>query len=75
MQTGTTSTTKTMTTSIPLCITEVMAAETEKGTDCPHYPEITHPRGEAEEGEMREEFPLTTPHPLPHQGPNPAPKF
>lgn len=49
-----------------------MAAETGRGTDCPHYPEITHPRGEGEEGEMREEFPLTIPHHLPHQGPNPA---
>lgn len=49
-----------------------MAAETERGTDCPLYPEITHPRGEGEEGERRELVHLTIPRPLPRQGQSPA---
>lgn len=70
MQTGTTSTTKTTTT--PQCITEAVVAETGRGTECPHYLEITPPRGEEEEEETREGLPLTILHPLPHQRLSPA---
>lgn len=74
MQTGTTSSTKTTTTSTPHCITEVVVAETGRGTECPLYPEITPPRGEEEEEEKEKRgvLPLTIRHPLPHQGRSPA---
>lgn len=71
-ETGTTSTTKTTTTNIRRCITEVVAAETGRETECPHYPEITPPRGEGGEGEKREALHLTILHHLPHQEPSPA---
>lgn len=72
MLTGTTSITKTMTTNIPHYITEVVAAETGRGIECPHYLEITPPRVEEEEGGKREVLHLTIPHLLPHQGLSPA---
>lgn len=74
-QTGTTSTTKTMTTSIPQCTTELVAAETGRGTGCLRYLEITPPRGEEEEGEKTEVLHLTILHPLLHQVPSPVAKF
>lgn len=70
--TGTTSTTKTMMANLPQCITEVAAAETERGIECPHYLEITPPKGEEEEGEKREVLHLTILQHLPHQVPSPA---
>lgn len=72
MRTGTTSTTKTMITNIPHCITEVVEAETGRETECPHYLEITPLKGEEEEGEKSEVLPLTILHHLRQQGPSPA---
>lgn len=72
MQSGTTNTTKTLTTSTPRCIIGVMAAEKENGKKCLHHPEIIHPREEEDEAKRREVAHHIIPHLCLHQLLNPA---
>lgn len=75
-ETGTTNTTRGMTTNILLhYIREGVEAETGRGTDRHPYQEITHPRKEQEEEEMTGVLLLTTLFLLPHPEPRPAQKF